>query len=346
MDSPKQEQTVSVSACTRIDLLGGTLDIWPMYLFFPGSVTVNVAVNRLVTVSLRIRENDPSVTIRSTDIDKTVTVGRWEALSETRDFSLFYHLLHYFNPPHGLDITAANDFPRGSGLGGSSSLLIAAILAFLELSDRTLAPGEIVTLAKDLEARAIKVPTGIQDYYPPLYGGLNCVCLEPGGAIRTNMACDLGALEKRLLLCYSGQAHFSGNNNWAVFKGIVDGNEKAINTMRALAENAKQGVQALEKEALDDFALLVDRDWFLRNEIFPDFSTARIERILKIGKSHGAMAGKACGAGGGGCVALFCEAGKKEAVQEALRAAGVTLLDFSLCPTGQGWRHPDRTEAS
>jgi len=346
MGSPKQDQTVSISACTRIDLLGGTLDIWPMYLFFPGSVTVNVAVNRMVTVSLRVLEDDPSVTIHSTDIDKTVRVSRWEELSDARDFSLFYHLLHYFNLPHGLEIATASDFPRGSGLGGSSSLLIAAILCLLKLTDRTLTAGGIVTLAKDLEARAIKVPTGIQDYYPPLFGGLNCVCLEPGGAVRKSMTCDLDELGKRLLLCYSGQAHFSGNNNWAVFKSIVDGNKKVIATMRALAENSKQGVHALEEEDINDFALLVDRDWLLRNEIFPDFSTESIEKIIQIGKHHGAIAGKACGAGGGGCVAFICNPGKKEDVKEALSIAGITILDFSLCPTGHGWQNQDLIESS
>jgi D-glycero-alpha-D-manno-heptose-7-phosphate kinase len=338
MASPKSIRTVSISACTRIDLLGGTLDIWPMYLFFPGAVTVNAAVNRMVTVNLRIKEHDSSVIIRSTDIDKTVKVDHWEELSNMKGFSLFYQLLQYFNLPQGVEIATATDFPRGSGLGGSSSLLIAAILGFLKLADRVLKADEIVRLAKDLEARALKVPTGIQDYYPPLYGGLNCICLEPGDAVRKSITCNLGELEKRLLLCYSGQAHFSGKNNWAVFKGIIEGNEQSFGTMRAIAENSRKGVHALEKEDLNDFALLVDIDWSLRKELFPDFTTEKIEQIIRIGKHHGAIAGKACGAGGGGCVALLCNQGKKETVREALDIAGVSLLDFSLCATGHGWR--------
>jgi len=216
MDIHDRSGSVSISACTRIDLLGGTLDIWPMYLFFPGAVTVNMAVNRMVTVILRLKTHDTSVTIQSTDIGQAVTVDHWKDMPDSKDLSLFHHLLHYFKPSQGMEIITANEFPRGSGLGGSSSLVIAAILCFLELTERSMTAGEIITLAKDLEARAIKVPTGIQDYYPPLYGGLNCICLEPGGAVRKSMSFEPEALEARMLLCYSGQAHFSGNNNWSV----------------------------------------------------------------------------------------------------------------------------------
>lgn len=329
--------SASVSACSRIDLLGGTLDIWPMYLFFPGAATLNVAIDRSVYFSLAVTENEPAVKVTSRDTGLTVSADSWEALSNRKDYALFFHLFQYFDVPWGASIVTDNKFPRGSGLGGSSSLLIAAILCFLEITGKNLPPAEIISLAKDLEVRAIRVPTGIQDYYPPLYGGINSISLEPGEVVRKMLHCDIRALEERLLLCYSGQAHFSGSNNWAVFKSIIDGNKEAMDIMRQLAENSRNGVKVLEEEDFARFGRFIDRDWELRKRLIPEFSTGRIEKILKIAGEHGSMAGKACGAGGGGCVVLYCHEGKKEGVKEALLQAEFAPLDFTIRPAGQGW---------
>src|SRR6185295_15121401 len=128
------------------------------------------------------------------------------------------------------------DAPRGSGLGGSSALAITLVRALSEISGHALEGEELIFLVRDLETRLLGVPAGIQDYYPPVYGGLGSLHLNPGKPARHALQTSVHDLGAHMLLHYTGIAHFSGTNNWELYKRQVEKKKKVDKGLRRIAE--------------------------------------------------------------------------------------------------------------
>ena len=175
---------VTVRAPVRADLAGGTLDLWPLYLFHPGARTVNVAISYYAESEVA-ETGDSGIEIHLTDQQYE---QRYESLHEIAadpKAALVYRVLEHFHLS-GIRITTRTDAPRGSGLGGSSALTITLVRALSELSGNPIEEDDLIALVRDLETRLIGVPAGIQDYYPPVYGGLAAIHLNPGAVIRAS----------------------------------------------------------------------------------------------------------------------------------------------------------------
>src|SRR4029077_1779849 len=126
----------------------------------------------------------------------------------------------------GLRITTRTDAPRGSGLGGSSALSITLVRALSEIAGQPIEGENLIFLVRDLEPRLLGVPAGIQDYYPPVFGGLAALHLNPGAVVRHAIALPVDRLAEHFILHYTGIAHFSGTNNWELYKRHIDGKKK------------------------------------------------------------------------------------------------------------------------
>src|SRR5438067_10579752 len=201
---------VTVRAPVRADLAGGTLDLWPIYLFHPGSRTVNVAISYYAESEV-CETGDGAIEVHLTDQQYR---QRYESLKDVAadpKAALIYRALEYFHLT-GLQITTRTDAPRGSGLGGSSALAITLVRAPSELAGTPVQGDDLIALVRDLETRLIRVPAGIQDYYPPVYGGLMAIHLNPGTVVRHQIALPVDRLAEHMLLHYTGVAHFSGTN--------------------------------------------------------------------------------------------------------------------------------------
>jgi len=326
-------KTHEVRAPARIDLAGGTVDIWPICLLEPNAVTVNLAIDRYATARARLRDDgafvfkseDKSVESKHADIE---SVKRETALPLHREVALM------LAPGEGLDLTTKSDVPVGSGLGGSSALFVAATRAGLAATGREMDDDTLLRHVIDMEARIIGVPTGSQDYVSAIYGGLSLVRFQPGGARRDTLPADLGAIARRIVLVYTGVPHDSAMNNWAITKAYLDGDAGVRREMQAIVEAARILRGALLVEDLDAAADAIDADWAARRRLAPSVTTKEIEHLGSIARDAGAKAMKVCGAGGGGCVFFWCADGKHDEVTKALLAKGADVMKFKPAPKG------------
>ena len=217
---------IESKAPTRIDLAGGTLDIWPLYLFHEGAVTVNCAITRYASCVIETApEKSRRIVFVSRDTRRKEAFASLEALCQARSYKLplLAHLVRFFRPTVGFTLTSDSEAPAGAGIGGSSAMAVAICAALDRLTGAGFHREYWIHISRDVEAIVIRVPTGTQDHYPPAFGGAAAIVLAPGGERREALDCDLDEFEKRLVLCYTGKPRQHGINNWEVFKRHMNG---------------------------------------------------------------------------------------------------------------------------
>jgi D-glycero-alpha-D-manno-heptose-7-phosphate kinase len=324
---------VEAKAPTRIDLAGGTIDLWPLYLFHPGAQTVNVAIDLFASCRVASR-TDTRIVLRSKDIGAE---EEYASLAETpldSPLQLLARLVAFFAPQTGVEVTTDCAAPAGSGLGGSSALVIALAGALNRLTGRGYDEKALLTIAPNIETQVIKVPAGVQDYYPPVYGGANAIHLGVDGVSCERLPDVTEALQERIVLCYTGKPHFSGTNNWEIFKRHIDGDPDVFTHL----ERIRETTTAMRDAVLaGDAARVADRlneEWENRKRLSVNVSTEKIDHLIETARRNGALAGKVCGAGGGGCVTFVVAEGRKSETMRALTAAGGEVLDVKLTERG------------
>jgi D-glycero-alpha-D-manno-heptose-7-phosphate kinase len=325
-------RVVEATAPARVDLAGGTLDIWPLYLFHPGAVTVNVAIDR--RAHCRVATGVSGVRLESRDTLTRVEVADVDGARRDGGLPLLTAILEALGVERGVHVVTHSRVPAGSGLGGSSALAVAVAAAVARATGRELPADALWALVRDAEARSIGVPTGVQDYVPALYGGVQAVRLRPGGPRAEGVRCDPARVEEALVLVNTGEARFSGINNWEVFKRHVDGDTEVREALAAIARAAAGVAEALEAGRYEAVTELMAAEWEARQRLAPTVSTPEIDRIVAVARAAGGAA-KVCGAGGGGVVAVWAlpgarGAGDRERVLASLRAAGLSPMPFRV----------------
>lgn len=329
---------ISSSAPTRVDLAGGTLDIWPLYLFHDDAQTVNFAIDLLATCTIESTPR-PAIHLESRDLDCAETFPDLAALAAAKKhrLKLAALLIRYFGglaPLGGFRLVTDCASPAGAGIAGSSALNIALCGALNRLAGLKLGLPALQNIAKNVEAQVIRVPTGEQDYFPAMYGGLNSIRLTPGGIVVDKLRTDLATFERRVVLCYTGAPRQSGINNWEVTKAHIDGNKQVIRNFARIAEIASAMRVALEANDWPEVARLLRAEWANRRKNAPGIATPLIDQLIAASLKNGALAAKVCGAGGGGCVFFFTEDGAKDRVSATLRQQGARVLDVHVAPRG------------
>jgi D-glycero-alpha-D-manno-heptose-7-phosphate kinase len=323
---------IDSSAPTRIDLAGGTLDIWPLYLFHEGAQTLNAAISLRARCSISPR-SDGGITIVSEDTGARVEVGHWSELRQNHDLKLIGLLLHYFEA-EGLEVRTRSESPVGAGIAGSSALNIAVCGALAAWTKRQLTDADLLQIAMNVEAQVIDVPTGVQDYRPALYGGISAVELRVDGVRRVAMPVEPAALASRVVLAYTGASRNSGINNWEVTKRHIDGDGEVQERFARIRDIAVQMRRALERGDWEDVGRHVGDEWENRKGLAPGVTTPAIDAMLAAARGAGAWSGKVCGAGGGGCLICLGPPDRKPAIAAALAGSGARVLDFDVEPDG------------
>jgi D-glycero-alpha-D-manno-heptose-7-phosphate kinase len=319
---------IESSAPTRIDLAGGTLDIWPLYLFHERSQTLNAAISLRARCSIQPRASR-GLTIVSGDTGRRVDVSHWSELRDNHELRLLGRLLHYFQAD-GLELHTRSESPVGAGIAGSSALNIAVCGALVAWTGQPRTDAEIMQIAMNVEAQAIEVPTGAQDYRPALYGGISAVELGVDGVRRVALPVAAVELERRLVLAYTGATRNSGINNWEVTKRHIDGDHDVQQRFARIRDIAGAMRDALERGAWAEVGRQIAEEWENRKRLAPGVTTPEIDAILAAARDAGAYGGKVCGAGGGGCLFCLGEPDRIPAIREAIATAGGRLLDFTI----------------
>ncbi|MFB3778453.1 MAG: GHMP kinase [Bryobacteraceae bacterium] len=326
---------IFATAPCRIDLAGGTIDIWPLYLFHTGAVTVNFAVNVYARCILAPRK-DRRISLHSKDLGVVEAFASLDRLIAARRYRLplAARLVRFFAPQEGLDLSTDSESPAGAGLAGSSALMVAVAGALQRFTGSRLGKEKLRQIVQDLEAQIIRVPTGCQDYYPALYGGVSAVELGPGGIRRRALAVDPGDLNERFVLAYTGAPRASGINNWDVMKAHINGDRRVHRNFDEIAAIARAMAGALEKSDWTEAGRLLRREWAHRRRNSPGISTPLIDRLAQVARRNGALGAKACGAGGGGCIVFLVERGAKERVSAAIECLGARVMPAGVSMSG------------
>jgi len=330
MSSPS---AITASAPSRIDLAGGTLDIWPISLLVPDAVTVNLAIELRAEVTLEpIRER--KLVVRSRDRGRQAT----RRLPLRREdchgpLALLIRLAAAFEPERGLNLTSCAAAPAGAGLGGSSTLAMATGAALARWTGKRMAPRDLLNRVMNVETVELGVPTGNQDYLAALHGGLSAYQHGPDGTRRTPIEIPEG-LAERLVLAYTGQPRHSGFSNWEMFRRFVEGERVTVRRMESIARIARELHDALADGDLDAAGKLIGEEGRLRYSLAPSVATDALRRVDRAARRAGALGVKVCGAGGGGCLVAFAKAGRTARVSRAIEATGACLLPVKIARRG------------
>ena len=327
-------RAVTFSAPTRVDLAGGTLDIWPVGLLVDRAATVNVAI------TLRAK-----ATVRFAPEWRVVNPQRGLDIEAEEPESLFRHpftalggrLAAFFAPDRPVEVRFETTAPPGSGLGGSSALGMAMAGALNRLCDAGWSVPELVQIVMDTEVRILRTSTGAQDQLAAGLGGAHAHHWEsPAPRSEPLPWSDGGAdpLATRFVLAYTGESHSSAEPNRKVLDRILAGEPKAVSGTRAIAEAAISMREALLAGDWGGVARSLDSEWTGRRDLSEAVTTPGLDRFEAALRRAGAEAVKACGAGAGGTLLAMVPPDAREAVAAAAGRAGGAALEARSDPDG------------
>src|SRR2546423_1399261 len=272
---------IESSAPTRVDLAGGTIDIWPIYLFHPEATTVNFALSLRASVHLETRDDD-RIILESRDrgVRVETSLDRIDDLARDEQLELVSKMVHFFRPSQGIHLVANSEAPAGAGISGSSALAIALIGALNRSAGNRYDERKFITIAANIETAVIKVPAGFQDYYPAFYGSASCIHFRADGIERELLPVDLDEIERRFVICYTGEPRNSGINNWAVFKRHIDGDKEVFEIFEKIRDAATNMRAALLEGDWNGVAEVMRAAYPNRKRLAPGITTPQMERLV------------------------------------------------------------------
>lgn len=327
---------IESSAPTRVDLAGGTIDIPPLFLFHEGAATVNFAVDLLAHCRIETRTDD-KIVIGSIDRAERfeTSLSKIGELKDEPRLELLSKLVYFFKPEVGFNMTTESKAPAGAGLAGSSTLNIACIGALNRLVGNRYTPENFIPIAANVETQVIKVPAGFQDYYSAQYGGAACIHFRADGIEREALDIDTKTLEERIVVCYTGEPRNSGTNNWEITKRHIDGDRELFEIFEGIRDSSLDLREALLINDWQNAGEILKKAHPQRKRLSPNMTTPQMDWLIAKAEANGAIAAKVCGAGGGGCIAFFCEEGRKTEVENALtKESDAEVLDWKICMDG------------
>ncbi len=337
-----------VKSPTRVDLAGGTLDLWPLYNYVDGATTVNMAVNIMTHVELVPRQ-DSVIVLQSDDLrwqqsfkDLKECLKVLDEAFQGQDerLRLFQVQLEYWKPTGGFFLRTKSESPVGGGIGGSSSLMIGLLKAFDQLTRRSSPESsssfknihDLVHVAHNLESRVLHTPTGTQDYYPAVSGGINILEYSADSIRQTVLPIVGSGIEDHLLLVYTGKPHHSGINNFEVLARATQKDFEVLSALRVIkmiADDTAAACRANDYMALPD---LFRQESLTRKRLARSFSSPEIEKLEGLSLRAGAQAIKICGAGGGGCVLIWVPWERRKEVTLVCEVNGFKVLSAVPVP--------------
>lgn len=339
---PERPTRVIARCPNRIDLAGGTIDLYPLYLILGRATTVNLAINLTSEADVSLTD-EATVQIHSQDLDAEGALAPGE-LPADGPLALGARAVDRFWQGGGVRVSTRNAAPRGSGLGASSALFVALAEALEQLAGRESNPHQLIDQISEVEAGLLGIPTGRQDYYAARFGGLQTIEFSPGRVRRTTLPLSRRVrdwFDNGIVVAFTGEAHFSGKPNWEVIKAAVDGDAEVRRRLADIQTAAAATAAALSEQRWEDLCQAVRDDWTARHELHSEVSSPRLDALLTIATEAGAAVAKLCGAGGGGSLMALCPPDRREPVREALARAGAMPLEVALADEGVSFEYPD-----
>lgn len=334
----------------RLGLAGGGTDVSPYCDEFGGNV-LNATIDRFAWTTLESIEGN-SLSIRSTDLGISedvplVSVMQDDILGGRLKLhrAVYKHIIDKYNSGHPvpLRITTTCEAPLGSGLGGSSTVVVSIIRAFVEYFNIPLDDYGIANLAIEIERNKCGLAGGKQDQYSAAFGGVNFIEFQKSGSVVVNslkiknwIICEL---EASILLCFTGVSRESANVIESQRGGIQSRSDEVLNSLHKLKNDAFLMKQFLLQGNFEQIITCINNDWENKKKTSKNVSNQRIDKLLDIAKNSGAMAGKVSGAGGGGFIWFFVDPIKRQDVVNSLSQQGAVVSGVHFTKRGaEAWR--------
>lgn len=326
----------------RISFAGGGTDV-PPYSDERGGMVLSATIDMHAYCTIEPRQ-DKEMRIRSLDFAKDESWAANDAmLRYDGNLDLIKAVLNHFEVRQGFNMFLHCDAPPGSGLGGSSTVMVSLIGAFSEWLSVPLSQYEIAKLAYVLEREELGFPGGKQDHYSATFGGFNLMDFRKDDAVVTPLrikADVLNELHYHLLLCYTGRTRDSGGIIESQSSGVRTGQRQVIEALDNAKRLAMETKEALMKGDIRRIGDLLHESWEQKKRFTAHITNPHIDEIYATARANGAIGGKISGAGGGGYMFFICEYERKHQVANSLTKLGVEVQNFSFDKYGlQTWRY-------
>ena len=338
----------------RLGLAGGGSDVSP-YSDLYGGIILNATINLYAYCTIEETSND-AIEVESYDgecfdnypltneleIDGKASLLKGCYNRIMRDFKL---------PLRACKITTYNDAPAGSGLGTSSTMVVAILKAFVEWYSLPLGDYEIARLAYEIERKDLQLSGGKQDQYAAAFGGFNYMEFLKDDMVIVNplkvKRWILDELEASIVLYFTGRSRSSAAIIDEQKKNTSSGNTRSIEAMHRIKQGAIDMKLAVLKGDMKEFARILGQGWEDKKKMAEAITNPVIEEAFTVATKAGALAGKVSGAGGGGFIMFFVDPTKKKAVIDALKNLDGLTMNFNFTDGGaHGWKiyETDRVE--
>lgn len=336
---PSAQPLFRSRAPLRVSFAGGGTDVAP----FPereGGLVLSATINRYAHGMLRPRE-DSRIRVESLDLGVALEYGAGEQpRSSDAGLELVTAAIAKvanLDEPRGVDVFLRSSAPPGSGLGGSSALMVSLIGLLRDLHRLALTDYEIAELACELERVDLGLKGGLQDQYAATFGGFNFI--EFGAEqvivnplrIKDHVRLEL---EENLVLCFTGVTRAGDRIIEDQTSRYEAADDEALDGLRRQKDLAVAMKDALLRGRLDDFGDLLGTAWEYKKRMSPRISTPTIDEAYAEALAAGARGGKVTGAGGGGFMLFYCRPGKRHLVAERLARLGLEESEFAFDQDG------------
>jgi D-glycero-alpha-D-manno-heptose-7-phosphate kinase len=323
---------ISVKAPNRIDFAGGTLDLYPLYLFFEGGITVNAGVSIYSNVDIETRD-DSKIVINCADLGETESFESISQMNFTGPTALIQRAVKSYQPSTGLNIITRNEAPKGSGLGASSSLLMTVSTALLKLENKEIDIHSMIDRGASIEAALLGIPTGKQDYYGAVLGKIHALHFNEIRCHTEELVIDSkfkDELDKSLIISFTGISHYSGATNWDMLKMVIEKTGNAHNNLSKIKDITGFMREAFLQKDFEKVGKYVGMEWESRKQLAPGVTNDFIDNIIGKLTDCGAWGSKLCGAGGGGCMITLIPPEKREKALSELEKTGIRVMDARI----------------
>lgn len=331
----------------RLGLAGGGSDVSP-YSDIYGGLVLNATINLYAYCTIE-ETNDDEITIHAYDSDnyeetfpsqRALPIGGKAILIK----GVYNRLLKDYNlEPLSFKITTYNDAPAGSGLGTSSTMVVAILKAFIEWLGLPLGDYELARLAYEIERKDLALAGGKQDQYAAAFGGFNYMEFLKDDIVIVNplkvKRWVQDELEASLLLYFTGKSRSSAAIINEQKKSTSEGENEAVKAMHKIKQSAVDMKLAILKGDINSFADIVREGWENKKKMANHITNPLIDEAMNVALSHGAKAGKVSGAGGGGFIMFVVEPTRKKELEATLKKLNGFIMPFTFSEGGaHGWK--------
>ncbi|NLO04757.1 MAG: GHMP kinase [candidate division WS1 bacterium] len=327
-------------APVRIDLAGGWSDV-PPFSAEAGGAVVNVTITRYSYATL-IPNDTGEFVLESADYDQYIQARTIRELEYNGSLDLLKAAVRRMDLQFGGHLITRCEAPPGSGTGSSASMGVALVGLLDAMLGGKMSRPEISALANILETDELGIDGGKQDQYAAAGGGLSFMTFEDPAVTVEQLRPShdfLLELEKSLLLVYTGKSRLSGDIISRVMSAYLRHESTMTEPLMNLREAGLMMREAIIAEDLARVGEVLSFNWENQKRLYEDMTTPKIEALFSIAAPAGLLGGKACGAGGGGCIVLLCEPDREHVVRRNVKDLGGHCIDFNFDHDGlQVWR--------